>query len=271
MALKTYLTGIADAIREKKGTTDPINAQDFASEISSISTGGGEDYLQILVKGKGEFGADHLCANFQGTNIDFITSVDFSNMTAFNYMFQYCRNLTAIPQINTSSATNMQSMFYGCDKLTTLPQLNTNNVTNMKAICQLCQNLTTVAFNTDKVTALNTAFSGCFRVTTIDLTSMDLITSSTSSSSMCSQCYSLKNFIIRNMTRVPTIPSSTAFNAIFDDCYHFTGTVHERYNPEGLQDGRIYVPDAMVDTLKAATNWSTFADIIVPLSTLVED
>lgn len=41
MALKTYLTGIADAIREKKGTSDPINAQDFASEIASISTGGG--------------------------------------------------------------------------------------------------------------------------------------------------------------------------------------------------------------------------------------
>ena len=41
MSLRTYLTDIADAIREKKGTSDPINAQDFASEISSISTGGG--------------------------------------------------------------------------------------------------------------------------------------------------------------------------------------------------------------------------------------
>lgn len=41
MALKTYLTGIADAIRTKKGTTDPINAQNFASEIESIESGGG--------------------------------------------------------------------------------------------------------------------------------------------------------------------------------------------------------------------------------------
>lgn len=40
MALKTYLTGIADAIREKKGSSAPINAQNFASEISSIQTGG---------------------------------------------------------------------------------------------------------------------------------------------------------------------------------------------------------------------------------------
>ena len=50
MALRTYLTGIADAIREKKGTSDPINAQDFASEIASISTGGGaENTIQALI------------------------------------------------------------------------------------------------------------------------------------------------------------------------------------------------------------------------------
>ena len=40
--LGDFLSDIADAIREKKGTTEPINAQDFASEIASIS-GGGSD------------------------------------------------------------------------------------------------------------------------------------------------------------------------------------------------------------------------------------
>lgn len=39
MSLKSYLTEIADAIREKKGTTDPINAQDFAKEIEALSGG----------------------------------------------------------------------------------------------------------------------------------------------------------------------------------------------------------------------------------------
>lgn len=33
-----FLEDIADGIREKKGTTDPINAQDFRSEINSIKT-----------------------------------------------------------------------------------------------------------------------------------------------------------------------------------------------------------------------------------------
>ena len=35
--LNDFLTDIADAIRTKKGTEDPINAQDFAMEISNIS------------------------------------------------------------------------------------------------------------------------------------------------------------------------------------------------------------------------------------------
>jgi hypothetical protein len=39
--LGDYLTDIANAIREKKGMSGAINAQDFASEIASISTGGG--------------------------------------------------------------------------------------------------------------------------------------------------------------------------------------------------------------------------------------
>ena len=35
-----FLGDVADAIREKKGTTDPIAAQDFADEIKNIETDG---------------------------------------------------------------------------------------------------------------------------------------------------------------------------------------------------------------------------------------
>ena len=67
------------------------------------------------------------------------------------------------------------------------------------------------------------------------------------------------------MTNIPAL-NSNAFN----NCYHFTGTTNATYNPQGLKDGRIYVPDDKVDALKTASGWSTYADIIVPLSTLVE-
>jgi len=40
MSLNSFLTSIANAIRNKKGTTEPINASNFASEIESIEVGG---------------------------------------------------------------------------------------------------------------------------------------------------------------------------------------------------------------------------------------
>ena len=38
--LKDFLTDIADAVREKKGTTEPINAQNLSEEIRGIESGG---------------------------------------------------------------------------------------------------------------------------------------------------------------------------------------------------------------------------------------
>ena len=80
-----------------------------------------------------------------------------------------------------------------------------------------------------------------------------------------SQDYSLKKLVIKTMETLPAISS-----IYFASCYHFTGTTNATYNPDGLKDGRIYVPDDKVEELKVATNWSVYADIIVPLSTLVE-
>lgn len=81
MALRTYLTGIANAIRTKKGTTDPINAQDFASEITNLPTGGGDNPIQALVEGKGDYGGYYLCYQYKGNNVDFLNGIDFSATT----------------------------------------------------------------------------------------------------------------------------------------------------------------------------------------------
>jgi hypothetical protein len=39
--IQDFLTDVADAIRDKKGTSDLINPQDFSNEIASIEVGGG--------------------------------------------------------------------------------------------------------------------------------------------------------------------------------------------------------------------------------------
>lgn len=68
-------------------------------------------------------------------------------------------------------------------------------------------------------------------------------------------CRSLTALLIRNESMC-TLGNSNAFNS----CCHILGTVDSTYNPDGLKDGYIYVPAALVDTYKTATNWSTYAD-----------
>lgn len=51
MALAEYLKTIADAIRAKKGTTELINAQDFATEILTLSSGDGSGESNLIEVG----------------------------------------------------------------------------------------------------------------------------------------------------------------------------------------------------------------------------
>ena len=149
--------------------------------------------------------------------------------------------LTSIPQLATNLVTDMNNMFNQCSKLKTIPQLNTSKVKDMAGM-----------------------FYRCYMLETIDITHMN-ITATYRSDGFAQNCYSLTKLIIRNMTNIPALSTNA-----FTNCYHFTGTTNATYNPQGLKDGRIYVPDDKVDALKTASGWSTYADIIVPLSTLVE-
>lgn len=81
------------------------------------------------------------------------------------------------------------------------------------------------------------------------LKTIDMKNFTDNNAGFASNCYSLTKLIIRNMNKIPTL-SSNAFN----NCYHFKGTVNANYNPDGLKDGAIYVPDDKVEELKAATN-----------------
>ena len=49
---------------------------------------------------------------------------------------------------------------------------------------------------------------------------------------------------------------------VFNYCYHITGEAVYGYNSDGLKDGYIYVPKALVETYKTATNWSAYASQI---------
>ena len=215
----------------------------------------------------------------------FITSPDdVSKATSMRETFHGAYNLTYIPVLNTSKVTDMYGIFWDdeylleikgidtsnvkdltyafrdCYKLTSIPHLDTHNCKKFQYTFQDCREIEYIQpLNTDSISeAPNGMFYDCWKLKRIDITKYYK-----DNYEFAASCYSLKEVIIRTMDTIPEI-SSSAFNK----CYHFYGTTNATYNPEGLKDGIIYVPDDKVEALKTATNWSVFADNILPLSLL---
>ena len=260
------LTAIANAIRSKTGSTETLTLDTMVTKIQSIggASSGGTTLKKLLDATKSCY---YLFYRYNGTSVeDLISYNDTENVTDMSYMFNRCKSLQTIPLLDTGNVTNTTNMFNSCDKLQTIPQLDTSKVTIMNGMFQNCNNLQTIPqLDTDNVTEMQGTFMYCYKLTTIDITSLDKIGSTNFMYNFACDCHSLTKCIIRTMTKVPLLNTNS-----FTNCYHFTGTVNSTYNPSGLKDGRIYVPDNMVDSLKSATNWSAYADIIVPLSTLTE-
>ena len=254
---------IRTAINNKGGTlTTTDTFASYPSAIDSLPSGGST--LKTLLDATKS--ASYLFNNYQGTSVnDLISYNDTTNVTDMKYMFRFCKKLITIPQLDASNVIYTREMFASCNSLTTIPQLDISKVQNTEYMFSSCKSLTTIPqLNTSNVTNMNNMFQSCSNLKTIDITHMNT-SSNSSSSGFAAFCKSLTKLIIRNMTTIPTLNSNA-----FTDCYHFTGTTDATYNPQGLKDGRIYVPDDKVDALKTASGWSTYADIIVPLSTLQE-
>lgn len=249
MALIEKLTNIADAIREKTGGTEKLSLDGMAEAIAGISAGGGDEQsaLDSLIDGSITEITSNVTRirNYSFSYCENCTTADFPLLTELgNYTFQYCTNLTSI---NAPIATNMGSYtFYECPSLTSVNLPLVKGIGN--SAFQRCRKLTSVNF--PKATTVgNNAFYSCSYLTSVDFplaTSLGV--------QVFSNCYNLKAVVLRS----DSICSLSNTNA-FTNCYHFHGTVNATYNPDGLKDGYIYVPAALVESYKTATNWSEFA------------
>ena len=142
--LQDFLTDIANAIRTKTGATQPINAQNFSTEILNIPTGGGNTLKNLLDATKN---AKYLFDHYNGSSVDdLIQPNDTENVTNMSNMFNTCSSLTTIPQLDTSKVTDMSSMFYACYSLTSIPLLDTSNVTNMSYMFGYCHKLSSIPY-----------------------------------------------------------------------------------------------------------------------------
>ena len=222
--LTDFLTDVADAIRQKKGTQAPINPQDFSSEIASIPTGGNNPLQDMLDRSSNTYGGYLFSAINNSTNYNIFSrltyenliTLDFSNKhyTNANSMFENCTSLTTIPLLDFSSVTSAVSMFNGCTSLTTVPQLDFSKVTNAESLFFNCKKLVTIPqLDFSSVGNANGIFSNCSSLTTVPQLDFSKVTNA---SGMFSGCTSLSTVLQLNFSEV------TSAVSMFNGCWSLT-------------------------------------------------
>ena len=241
----TTLTNMADAIREKTGGTEPITPSNFATEIAGIQSGGDTTIEDGLVEGTlTEYSNDRVTnvgeyAFYHTT----ISKIDLPNVTSVKKMaFQS----SFVQSLNLPKATSIGET--SCGWCSSLQQINIPNVISIDKTAFRQTSLPSITL--PKVTNVaNDAFYENENLKSVDFYSK--VTIATHAFVFCSV---LETVILRSETMC-TLSGIGVFSS----------------TPIESGTGYIYVPDNLVDSYKSATNWSTYASQIKPISELEEN
>lgn len=267
MALTDKLTAVADAIRGKTGKAEPLTLDQMATEITGIQAGGNDDVTRsILDRTITEYADDQIttlgqsafygCTTLDNVNLPACTTISgiavFRSCTALknallpklssinggnNYnsghAFADCK---ALESIDFPLLTDCHfGAFTGCTALknVNLPVLKTksqnvlSNCTSLEKICL------------PEMEHINTSFAnGCTSLKIVDLPKANYFYQN-----CFDRCSSIVAIILRNEAKVAQL----AFANVFNKSSIASGV------------GYIYVPAALIEDYKAATNWSTYA------------
>lgn len=193
--LDAGLKQIADAIREKAGTTDALAfPQEIADAIAAIQSGGAtiepltitengtytapdgvDGYSPVTVDVKG-FGEDNRITSaaylfYKGARWNIkdillpmiIDCTDFTNMLGTNY--EGDTPVTDVPKLDTSKGVEFGSMFCNNKNLIVIPEMDTRNGENFENMFSRCTNLKTIqgldVGKVRKASLLSGMFSHC--------------------------------------------------------------------------------------------------------------
>lgn len=242
----TTLTAIADAIREKTGGTGDIFTEDMASEIYSIEVGGSGENKLVQMFNK---------------SVTEITEKDLEGATQIGIKaFENCKQLQSVAL--PSGLLNIGEMaFYGCSliKKITIP---TSVKILSKGAFYYCSALEIVEFE-DGI-QLQTLGNEVFNQSGIK------------SISFPSGISSVPMYTCSGCTKLETVEIPSSVTAIgsraFQICSALKSVTIKATTPPTLNSDSFYactalekiiVPAGCGDVYKAATNWSTYASIIV--------
>ena len=248
--LKDFVTGIASAIREKKGTTELINPQDFENEIRTIQTdpeppSGKSLAAQIIDKSVTSVMAGDLkgvtkISRYAFYSCDRLTSIIIpSSVTSIGeYAFSYCMSLTSIT-IPDSVTSIGNDGFSNCRSLTSITIPDSMTIIGWY-VFQNCKNLTNVTISDSVKDIGGQAFS---------------------------DCNNLMNVIIGNgVTNINPIAFSSCGTATESGTtYMILATTPPTIQSNTFRDAKInkiIVPVGTLAAYKSATNWSAYADKI---------
>ena len=234
--LTDFLTDVADAIREKKGTSELINPQDFSEEIKNLPSGEAVNTLGETIVDKTGKGVKQLLK----------VVIDNSVTTIRTNAYYY---LDKVPDfvLHNGIKSIAASAFAQCRSLSaiTIP----NSVESIGSYCfASCIALKNIIFP-DKVVLLEKA--------------------------VCNNCAKLESVIVKgNISEIASYSfSGTSLRSLVlsgvDDVATLSADALQQ-TPIANGTGYIYVPDNLVDAYKSATNWSAYAGQIKPLSEYVE-
>lgn len=235
---ESSLTGIADAIRGKNGSTDTYKPSEMAAAITAISGGGGSgaDIPEEAFVISGDCSYRFTKGGWDWFINNYGNKITTKDITSCLYMFNDCK-LTQIPfniNLNSSEEINLAYMFSSSKLLTTLPTINNNNNSTIGAMngflsySEKIKNIPDNYFSFINKISLDKSYSSCFNsmysLRNIP-TSFKLIvklynrTSATGSFyfNMCNSCYCLDEITNLGVITLSTF-TSNAFNSIVYNC-----------------------------------------------------
>lgn len=205
MALTNKLTAIADAIREKGGTTEKLTLDAMAAAIAALETGssgGSEGEEDVKLHWEGDLGK----WNYYGL---------------WDWYFNKYKN-----QITTGSITYLIDAFNGASELEELPfDFNSNGSTKVGcgSLFMACKKLKTIgAFNNIVIDSFTNAFNNCHLLRY--LPEFNGFSYSPSSSgkfiSMFQYCYSLREIPEDFLNKLYNgNATSSVYSNVFNSCY----------------------------------------------------